>query len=54
MSANTELEVALWRATSGRPPLIYVRPETARGATFAIAELGRYEQAGYEATRRLL
>ena len=54
MSANTELEVALWRATPGRPPLIYIRPETARGETFAIAELGRYEQAGYEAARRVL
>ena len=54
MSANTELEVALWRATNGRPPLLYIRPETARGETFAIAELGRYEQAGYEAARRVL
>jgi NTE family protein len=51
MSANTELSVALWRATAGRPPLVYVRPETERGATFALGQFGRYEQAGYEAAR---
>jgi len=49
MSANTELSVALWRATPGRPPLLYVRPETERGATFAIGQFARYEQAGYVA-----
>lgn len=54
MSANTELEVALWRATPGRPRLLYIRPGTARGETFAVAELARYEGAGYEAARRVL
>jgi NTE family protein len=54
MSSNTELEVALWRATPGRPTLLYIRPETERGATFAISELSRYEQAGYTAAQRQL
>ena len=49
MSANTELALARWRAEAGRPRLLYVRPETERGATFALAQFGRYEQAGYEA-----
>ena len=49
MSANTELALALWRAEPGLPPLVYVRPETERGATFALAQFGRYEQAGHEA-----
>jgi NTE family protein len=49
MSANTELALALWRALPGRPPLLYVRPETERGATFALGQFGRYEQAGFAA-----
>lgn len=54
MSANTEFEVALWRARPGNPPLLYVRPETERGATFAVHEFPRYEQAGYDAAVRAL
>jgi len=54
MSANTELALALWRASPGRPPLLYIRPETERGATFALAQFGRYEMAGYDAARRAL
>jgi NTE family protein len=54
MASNTELELALWRATPGRPHLIYVRPPTRRETTFAISELASFEAAGYEATRRLL
>jgi len=51
MSANTELALALWRASPGRPPLLYVRPETERGATFALGQFARYEQAGFEAAQ---
>lgn len=51
MSANTELSVALWRATPNRPPLLYVRPDTERGATFAMGEFARYERAGYDAAQ---
>lgn len=49
MSANTELNLAWWRADASHPRLLYVRPETERGATFALGQFGRYEQAGYEA-----
>lgn len=49
MSANTELALALWRAEAGRPRLLYIRPETERGATFALGQFGRYEQAGHDA-----
>lgn len=51
MAANTELELALWRATPDRPPLLYVRPVVERGATFALHQAGRYAEAGYEAAR---
>jgi NTE family protein len=54
MSANTELELALWRATPGRPPLLYVRPPVERGATFAIHHGERYAEAGYLATQEAL
>lgn len=49
MSVNTELALALWRRSSDLAPLLYVRPETARGATFATGQSLRYEQAGYDA-----
>ena len=49
MSTNTELALASWRADRSRPRLLYIRPETERGATFALGEFGRYEQAGHDA-----
>jgi NTE family protein len=49
MSVNTELALALWRRSPDLPPLLYVRPETERGATFATGQFGRYEQAGFDA-----
>ncbi|HKP27834.1 MAG TPA: patatin-like phospholipase family protein [Gemmatimonadales bacterium] len=49
MSANTELALALWRAEPGLPRLLYIRPETERGATFALGQFGHYDQAGHEA-----
>ncbi|HEX9164747.1 MAG TPA: hypothetical protein VF862_02475, partial [Gemmatimonadales bacterium] len=49
MSLNTELELANWRLTPGRAPLIYVRPTVAKGATFAVQDMARYEEAGYQA-----
>jgi NTE family protein len=36
MSVNTELALALWRAEPRLPQLMYIRPETERGATFAL------------------
>ena len=49
MSVNTEPALASWRGDGSRPRLLYVRPETERGATFALGEFGRYEQAGHDA-----
>jgi len=54
MAANTELTLALWRATPGRPPLVYVRPTVERGATFALHQAGKYEEAGYRAAREAI
>jgi NTE family protein len=49
MAANTELHLALWRLTAGRPPLVYIRPKVHRGETFAIEQLDSYYQAGQAA-----
>ncbi len=54
MATNTALQVALWRATPGRPPLIYIRPETHRGETFAIGQADAYADAGRDAARLVL
>ena len=54
MATNTALQVALWRATPGRPPLIYIRPEIHRGETFAIGQADAYVEAGRDATKRIL
>ena len=54
MSANTELAIALWRATPGRPPLVYVRPGVEKGGTFATQNAAKYEEAGYRAAREAL
>lgn len=54
MATNTALQVALWRATPGRPPLIYIRPEIHRGETFAIGQADAYVEAGRDATKRVL
>jgi len=54
MADNTELELALWRATPGRPPMLYIRPTVERGATFALHHLERYEEAGYAAAKETL
>lgn len=50
MATNTELDLANWRLTPGRPPLLYVRPTVEKGATFAVQDMAHYEEAGYEAT----
>lgn len=54
MATNTALQVDLWRATPGRPPLIYIRPEIHRGETFAIGQADAYVEAGRDATKRVL
>jgi NTE family protein len=54
MSAHTELELELWRATEGRPELLYIRPTVEHGATFALDHFERYEEAGRVAAEAVL
>ena len=54
MAANTALQVALWRATPGRPPLIYLRPQVHRGETFAIERVPEYREEGRRAGREMV
>jgi NTE family protein len=51
MAEQTAATLARWRATAGRPPLIYVRPRVEKGATFRVADVARYAEEGYRATR---
>lgn len=54
MAANTESQVALWRADPGRPPLVYVRPQVERDATFRVDRVREYATEGRRATREAL
>ncbi len=54
MAANTAASLALWRADTSRPPLVYVRPRTERDATFRLERVEAYAEEGYRATRAAL
>ena len=54
MAANTESQLALWRADPGRPPLVYVRPQIERNATFRVDRVREYAGEGRRATREAL
>ena len=54
MAANSESQLALWRADSGRTPLVYVRPRTERYATFKVERVREYASEGRRATREAL
>jgi NTE family protein len=54
MAANSESQVALWRADPRRPPLVYVRPRTERHATFRVDRVREYANEGRRATREAL
>jgi NTE family protein len=54
MAEATAGQLALWRATAGRPELVYVRPRVERSATFRVDRVRRYAEDGYEATREAL
>jgi NTE family protein len=54
MAANSESQLALWRADPGRPPLVYVRPRTERNATFRVDRVREYANEGRRATREAL
>lgn len=54
MAANSEHQLALWRADPTRPPLIYVRPRIERYATFKVDRIRDYATEGRRATREAL
>jgi predicted acylesterase/phospholipase RssA len=54
MAANSESQLALWRADSSRPPLVYVRPRVERHATFRVDRVRDYAAEGRRATREAL
>lgn len=54
MASQTQAALAEWRATPGRPPLVYVRPRVEKGATFRVDQVRRYAEEGYMATRAAL
>ena len=54
MAANSENQLALWRADAGRPPLVYVRPHIERHATFRVERVREYATEGRRATRDAL
>lgn len=54
MATFAEQQLALWHATPGRPPLLYVRPRTERQATFKVAAMPRFFDDGAAAMRAAL
>jgi hypothetical protein len=54
MAANSECQLALWRADPARRPLVYVRPRMERDATFKVDRIRDYANEGRRATREAL
>lgn len=54
MADVSRLQLELWRATAGLPPLVYIRPRVGHGATFALAQADHYLAEGYRAARQAL
>src|SRR5215210_6894978 len=54
MAANSESQLALWRADPQRRPLVYVRPRIERHATFRVDRIREYAAEGRRATREAL
>jgi NTE family protein len=54
MAANSESQLALWRADPHRPPLVYVRPRLERDATFRVDRVREYANEGRRAAREAL
>ncbi|MEO8200855.1 MAG: patatin-like phospholipase family protein [Gemmatimonadota bacterium] len=51
MASNTAAEVAQWRLTPGRAPLVYVRPKVDKNVTFRVDLAEKYAEEGYRATK---
>ncbi len=49
MAGTSELMREQWNRRPGSPPLIWLRPVSDRGATFALDRAGAYAEAGYAA-----
>ncbi len=54
MAANSQSQLALWRADPARPPLVYVRPRVEREATFRVDRVREYANEGRRAAREAL
>ncbi|NOT08288.1 MAG: patatin-like phospholipase family protein [Gemmatimonadales bacterium] len=54
MAQNTILTRALWEATPGRPPLLWIRPRVRYGETFAADQLAWYLEEGARAASAAL
>lgn len=54
MAGTVELQRQRWDLTPGRPPLIWLRPTSDRGATFAADRTATYAEAGYRAMTKVL
>jgi NTE family protein len=54
MAGTTELQRERWDRIPGRPPLVWLRPVTDRGATFAADRTAGYAEAGYRAMTEVL
>jgi NTE family protein len=54
MAANSESQLAVWRGDPSRPPLVYVRPQIERNATFRVDRVREYASEGRRATREAL
>jgi NTE family protein len=54
MAANSENQLALWRADPARRPLVYVRPRIEQYSTFRVDRIRDYANEGRRATREAL
>ncbi len=54
MAGTTRLLRERWATRPDAPPLVYVRPVSDRGATFALDRIGEYGRAGARAVREVL
>jgi predicted acylesterase/phospholipase RssA len=54
MAGSVELQRGAWDKVPGRPPLVWLRPVTDRGAMFAADRTARYAEAGFRAMQQAL
>ena len=54
MAGSVELQRERWDLAPGRPPLIWLRPTSDRGAMFEVGRTARYADDGYRAMTRVL